>query len=577
MPPLSNREIADQFDIIADLLQIKGEKIFRVNSYRNAAESIRDLPRDLAAIRADTGDLTALDNIGKAIAQKIEELLDTGDLEYLHNLIQEVPLSLRDLLQVNGLGSKKIKLFWDELGVTTVDQLKAAAEAGKLQKLSGMGAKSEQKILDGIEALSRRTTRTSIGIALPMALQILDDLLQLPQVLRGDVAGSLRRRRETIGDIDILIASEDPTPIMEAVVNRPDVARVLGHGQTKSSIELVDGPQVDVRVLEPRRYGTALSYFTGSQQHNIRLRELALKQGLSLNEHAFTRTDDSGEEILCATEEEVYEVLGMAWVPPELREDRGEIEVALNHALPTLVEHQHIHGDLHMHTTWSDGKFSIREMAEAARARGLKHIVITDHSPSLGMANGLSVERLLQQQEEVRRVNDEMGDGFTVLHGSEVDIRADGTLDFPDEVLAQLDLVVASLHVSLQQPRDQITQRALNAINNAHVDIIGHPRGRLIPNREPADLDMDAVIEAAKATDTALEINANPRRLDLEPPYARHAQELGVKIAINTDAHAIDNLDLMHYGIATARRGWIRPESVINTWTTDRLLEWLNR
>lgn len=577
MLPLSNRAIAETFDIIADLLQIKGESVFRVNSYRNAAESIRDLPRDLVAIYQESTDLTTLDNIGKAIAQKIEELLNTGELTYLQTLTQEVPLSLRDILHINGVGPKKAKLFWDELGITTVEALKVAATEGKLQKLSGMGAKSEQKILAGIEALARRTTRISIGVALPLALTILGELRQLPQVIRGDVAGSLRRRRETIGDIDILIAAEDPTPIMEAVVNRADVARVLGHGRSKSSIELRDGPQVDVRVLAPERYGTALSYFTGSQQHNIRLRELALKQELSLNEHAFTRTDGSGEEILCATEEEVYKVLGMDWVPPELREDRGEVEAALNHNLPTLVEIGDILGDLHMHTTWSDGHSSIREMAEAARARGLHHIVITDHSVSLGVANGLNVERLLQQQDEVHRVNDEMGEGFTVLHGTEMDIRADGSLDFPDDVLEKLDLVIASLHVSLQQPREQVTQRVLNAINNPHVDIIGHPRGRLIPNREPADLDMDAVIDAAKATDTALEINANPRRLDLEAPYARRAQELGAKISINTDAHSIDNLDLMHYGVANARRGWIHPETVINTWTTERLIKWLKR
>lgn len=577
MATLTNREIAEIFDTIADLLQIKGESVFRVNSYRNAAESIRDLPRDLNAIRQAATDLTSLNNIGKAIAQKIEELLDTGELEYLNKLTEEVPLSLRTILHINGVGPKKAKMFWQELNITTVAQLKTAAEEGKLQKLSGMGAKSEQKILAGIEALARRTSRISIGIALPLALEILDDLLKLPQAIRGDVAGSLRRRRETIGDIDILIASEDAAPVMEAFVNRSDVARVLGHGPTKSSIELLQGPQVDVRVLEPARYGTALSYFTGSQQHNIRLRELALKQELSLNEHAFKRTDDSGVEILCETEEQVYDVLGLPWIPPELREDRGEIEAAQRGKLPELITLDRIQGDLHMHTTWSDGQSSVYEMAEAARARGLKHIVITDHSVSLGIANGLSVERLLQQQEEVRRVNTAMGDDFTVLHGTEMDIKADGTLDFPDDILAKLDLVIASLHVSLQQPQEQITERLLNAINNPHVDIIGHPRGRLIPEREPADLDMDVILEAAAKTDTALEINANPRRLDLESAYARRAQELGVKISINTDAHSIDNLDLMHYGVNYARRGWIQPDTVINTWPTDRLLAWLDR
>lgn len=575
MARLSNETIAEQFDIVADLLQIKGESVFRYNSYRNAAEAIRALAQDLNTLVESGIDLTTIPNIGKAIAQKIEELVQTGELPYLQKLAQEVPLSLRDILHINGVGPKKAKLFWDELNITTVAQLKEAAEAGRLQTLSGMGKKSEQKILDGIEALSRRTERISIGIALPLALSILEDLLQLPEAIKGDVAGSLRRHRETIGDIDILIASDNPEPIMKAFVERKDVARILGHGNSKSSVELDKGPQVDVRVIEPARYGTALSYFTGSQQHNIRLRELALKQGLSLNEHAFTPTHGEGEPILCAEEEAVYEVLGMDWVPPELREDRGEVEAALQHKLPALIHISDIRGDLHMHTTWSDGKFSIREMAEAARARGRTHIVITDHSRSLGIANGLSIERLLQQQAEIRHINEEMGDNFRVLHGTEMEIKADGTLDFPDEILAQLDVVIASLHVSLQQPREQVTERLLNAIRNPHVDIIGHPRGRLIPEREPADLDMEAVLEAAKAHDIALEINANPRRLDLEASYARRAQDMGIKLSINTDAHHVDQMGLLHYGVNYARRGWISAATVINTWPTDQLLNWI--
>lgn len=575
MARLTNREIAAKFDLIADLLQIRGDNVFRVNSYRNAAETIRDLPRDLHAIQAE-GRLTDLPDIGDAIAGKIEELITTGEIPFLTKLGEEIPPSLADLLQVNGVGPKKVKLFFDELGITTLADLKLAAEAGKLQALSGMGKKSEQKILEGIAALANRTDRISIGIALPLAMGILNDLLQLPQVLKGDIAGSLRRYRATIGDIDILVAAEDAEPIMEAFVTRQDVGRILGRGPTKSSVELVQGPQADLRVLPPERYGTALSYFTGSQAHNIRLRELALKQGLTLNEHAFTRTDGSGEEILCATEEEVYEVLGLPWIAPEMREDRGEIEAAQQDQLPHLITLDDIRGDLHMHTTWSDGKFSIEEMAAAAKARGLTHIVITDHSRSLGIANGLSIERLLEQQAEVRRVDAMMGDDFKVLHGTEMDIKADGTLDFPDEVLAQLDFVIASLHVGLRQERAQITQRALNAIQNPHVDLIGHPRGRLIPERDEADLDMDAVLEAAAKHNTVLEINANPRRLDLDESYARRAQEMGIKLSINTDAHEISGLDVMRFGVANARRGWIRPENVINTWDTPQFLDWLS-
>lgn len=575
MAHLPNREIADIFENIADLLQIKGENIFRVNSYRHAAQTVRDLPRDVYAIYEEGG-LTDLPDIGKTIAAKIEEMLTTGKLDFYARLTAEVPLSLVEVLRINGVGPKKAKLFWDSLGITTVAQLESAAREGKLQVLSGMGAKSEQKIIQGIEAFARRTDRVSIGIAYPLAMGILEDLLKLPQALKGDVAGSLRRRRATIGDIDILIASIEAAPIMDAFVGRQDVARVLGHGPTKSSVELVQGLQVDVRVLEPTRYGTALSYFTGSQQHNIRLRELALKQGLSLNEHAFTPTN-GGTEILCETEEAVYAQLGLPWIAPELREDRGEVEAAQVGQLPNLIHLGDIRGDLHMHSTWSDGKLSIREMAQAAKSRGLSHIVITDHSKLSTISGGLTAERLLEQQQEVRAVDTEMGADFRVLHGVEMDIRADGSMDLPDEVLAQLDVVVASLHFSLGQPREQITQRVLNALRNPHVDIIGHPRGQLIPEREPADLDMDAVLAAAKEYDTALEINANPRRLDLDDILARRAQEVGVKLAINTDAHHSDQFELLHFGLATARRGWIEPETVINTWSTERLLAWINQ
>ncbi|HLA44735.1 MAG TPA: DNA polymerase/3'-5' exonuclease PolX, partial [Aggregatilineales bacterium] len=563
---ITNREIAQLFENIADLLQIKGESIHRVLAYRNGSEAVRDLPRDLNAIHEE-GNLTEIPGIGKTLAEKIEEILTTGKLEFYERLSKEVPPSLLDVLHVNGVGPKKAKLFWKELNIITLEALEKAARAGELRGLSGMGAKSEQKIIEGIEALARRTDRISIGAALPAAQMILDDLLSISEVLKGDLAGSLRRWRPTIGDIDILIASEKPEPIMERFVHRENVARILGHGPTKSSVELLDGLQVDVRVLVPERYGTALAYFTGSQAHNIRMRELALRQDLTLNEHAFTRTDGSGEEILCATEEEVYETLGLPWIPPELREDRGEIEAAQEGKLSALIEMSDIRSDLHMHTTWSDGKLSVLEMAQIAQSRGLSHIVITDHSRSLGVANGLSIERLREQREEIRAADAAMGDDFRVLHGTEMEIRNDGTLDFPDEVLAELDVVIASLHTGLRQPREQVTERLINAISNPHVDIIAHPRGQLIPEREPADLDMDAVFEAAKQHDVALEINSNPARLDLDAIHARHAAELGIKITINTDSHAGEHFELLSYGIGTARRAWITANQVINTWS----------
>ncbi len=577
---LSNEQIADIFDASADMLEIQGESVHRYLSYRRAAETIRELPRSLDAIRSDGG-LTEISGIGKTLADKIEELLATGQLEFYERLKQQVPQGVVDMLRINGVGPKKAALFWKELDLTSIDALKQAAQDKKLQKLSGMGAKSEQKILQGIESLERQKTgRTPLWEAQPLAERILSRLLEMPQVERGEMAGSIRRARPTIGDVDLLVASDEPKPIMDAFVEMPEVEQILGHGDTKSSVLLKSGLQVDLRVLARERFGTALQYFTGSQHHNIRVREIALEAGYSLNESALTPVDENGEllrdqEVLCETEQQVYETIGLPYIAPELRENRGEIEAAQRGELPNLITVGDIRADLHMHTTWSDGKLSTREMAEEARNRGREYIVITDHSRSLGVANGLSIERLMQQQEEVRQVNDEMGDDFHVFHGTEMDINADGSLDYPDDVLAKLDFVIASLHVSLTQERDVIMKRILTAINNPHVDLIGHPRGQLIGRREPADLDMDAVFAAAAKSGVALEINANPQRLDMEAQYARRAAELGVLICIDTDAHSAQQMDLLDYGVRTARRGWVEPECVINTWPVAKFLEWV--
>lgn len=581
MPTLTNREIADIFAKVADMLEIRGDIIHRVLSYRRASETIRDLPRDLHAIAAEGG-LTELPNIGKTLAEKIEEMLNTGELEFYNRLAQEIPPSLVDVMHINGVGPKKAALFWKELNITTVEALKEAAESGKLRDLPRMGEKSEKQVLAGIEALSRRTGRTPLGVALPAAQAILDQLLALPGAIEGAIAGSIRRGRPTIGDVDLLVASDDAAPIMDVFVNLPNVARVLGHGPTKSSIELLNGLQVDLRVLEKARWGTALNYFTGSQAHNIRMRELALAKGYSLNEHALrpldadgNMIDDESQHVLCATEEELYERVGLPYIPSELREDSGEIEAAQKGKLPNLIVLDDIQADLHMHTTWSDGKLSVREMAEEAKRRGRKYIVITDHSAYSAIANGLNAERLLQQQQEVRQVDAGMGPDFRVFHGVEMDIRSDGTLDLPDEVLAQLDFVIASLHFSLQQERSVITRRVLNAIENPHVDLIGHLRGQLIEQREPADLDIDAVFAAAKKHGTALEINANPMRLDMDAQLARRAVEMGIPIAIDTDAHSAEQMDLLYFGVMTARRGWVEAENVINTWPVERFMNWI--
>lgn len=573
---MRNRDVADTFARVADMLAIRGDQIHRILAYRRAAESIEELGRDINQVYAE-GTLTDIPGIGKTLADKIEEMLTTGTLQFYEKLAQEVPPSLVELLRVEGLGPKRVGQVYKELGVTTLDELTAAAREGKLRQLPGLGTKSEAKIVAAIEALARHGDgRTPLGDALPLAQDILASLADLPGIIKTAVGGSLRRWRETIGDIDLLIAAPDAEPIMDRFCRLPMVETILGQGPTKSSVLLLNGMQVDLRVLPVDRWGTLLSYFTGSKDHNVRLRELALKKGLSLNEHAFTPLD-GGEEILCATEEEVYRVLDLPYIPPVLREDRGEIEAARAGQLPALVQVENVIGDLHMHSTWSDGQLTVLEMAQAARAQGLQYIAITDHSASLGIANGLSIERLLAQAAEVRAADEAMGPDFRVLHGVEMEIKADGTLDYPDEVLEQMDIVIASLHVSLSQSREQVTQRALAAIDNPHVDILGHPTGRLLPERAGADLDMDAVIAAAAATGTILEVNANPRRLDLRDVHVRRAIELGARIAINTDAHHPDQFALLHYGVATARRGWATAEDVVNTWPVEQLLDFIQK
>lgn len=569
---LSNQELANIFQTIADLLEIKGEVIYKILAYRKAADNLREYPGNVHDVWQE-GKLTDIPGVGKAIAEKISSIFSTGHLEFLENLSQEVPPSLAELLEVPDLGPKKVALFWQELGITDLAELEAAARAGKLQDLPGMGQKSEAKILAGIESLARRTTRTPLWKAWPVAEELLTKLRDIPGVENAVAGGSLRRMRETVGDLDLLVAADDSLPVMEVFTNLPEVLRVIGSGETKSSVEFNNGFQAQLWVHPPDRFGTALQYATGSKDHNVRLRELALKQGLSLSEHSFTRED--GTEILCKDENVVYDTLGLPWIPPELREDRGEVQAALTGDLPAFIKLSDIIADLHTHSPWSDGKVSIKEMAIAARERGYQILAITDHSPSLGITQGVTVKDLQDQRKEIDVTQKELGDSILILQGSEVEIRADGSLDYPDEVLGELDIVFASLHVSLRQPREQVTQRLLNAIRNPHVDVIGHPTGRLIPDREGADLDMGAVFAEASQSGVALEISAHPERLDLNDIHARQAVEMNIPLSINTDAHSPEELDLMHFGVATARRGWVEANDVINTWEPERLLSWL--
>lgn len=572
---MTNRELAEVFTNIADLLEIKGEVIYKILAYRRAAETLSEYGRDVSEVWREGGakGLRQIPGVGEAIAEKIDELLSTGKLGFFEKLKKEVPSSLIEVLKVPGVGPKKAAMFWKQLNITTVPQLGKAAQAQKLRGLPGMGEKSEVKILEGIDSLSRRSGRTPLGTALPVAREILAMLRKVKGVVAAETAGSLRRMKVTVGDLDLLVASADSEPVMQAFVSQKDVVRVLGQGTMKSSIEFSNGMRAQLWVHPPEKFGTALQYATGSKDHNVRLREIALDKGLSLSEHALTKKN--GKEILCATEEEVYAALGLPYIPPELREDRGEVQAALKKSLPDLIETEDLKSDLHSHSTWSDGRATIKAMAEAARARGHKVLAVTDHSQSLGVANGLIPERLREQRREIDKVQRELGDSILLLQGAEVEILADGRLDYEDAVLASLDIVVASLHTSLRQPREKVTERLLNAIRNPHVDIIGHPTGRLIPDREGADLDMDAVLAAAAASGVALEINAHPSRLDLDDVYSRRAIEMGIPLAIDTDAHQPSDFSLAEYGVATARRGWVTAANVINSWTPERLRKWL--
>ncbi len=573
---MTNWEVAALFEQIADMLAIRGDSIHRVLAYRRAAENIRELNQDLNQVLSD-GDLIDISGIGATLAEKIKELLTTGRLEFFDRLAQEIPPTLVEMLRLEGVGPKRVNQIYTQLGITTLQELKQAAEKGELKDLPGLGPKSEERIKASILVLEKHgDDRTPLGVAWPIANKILVQLQELPGVKKVAFGGSLRRKRETIGDIDLLVAADDSEPIMTYFREMEGVESVLGSGPTKSSVLLFNGLQVDLRVLPSDRWGTLLSYFTGSKNHNIRLRELALKLGYTLNEHAFTALE-GGDEIRCASEDELYEMLGLPFIPAVLREDRGEIEAAIDSNLPELVTTGDIISDLHMHSTWSDGRLNILEMARAAQDRGFQHIVISDHSASLGIANGLSQDRLRSQADEIAEVNQMFGPDFRILHGTEMEIRADGNLDYPDDVIAELDFVIASLHVGLRQPREQIMDRLMAALENPHVDMIAHPTGRLLPDRPPADVDIEELLLAAVRTGTILEINANPQRLDLRDNHVRRAVQLGVKLSINCDAHAADHFEFLPYGVALAQRGWAQASDIVNTWSVEKLITFVSK
>ena len=573
---MKNQQVAEILAAMADILSIQGENYHRIMAYRRAAENVATLGQPLEEVwRA--GELETIPGIGKTLAAKIDELMRTGHLEAYEKLKAQVPAGVVEMLQIPDVGPRKAALFWNELGITNVEALEKAAREGRLRGIKGMGARSEAKVMAGIEALKRRTGRTPLGVAWPLAYAMLGALQQAPGVVRAAPAGSMRRMRETVGDLDLLVAATDAEPVMACFRELAPVAEILLSGPTRTSIRTHDGLQVDLRVLEPARWGTALQYFTGSQAHNVRLRALALDRGFSLSEYALVRLPKSPrlrKSILCATERQVYAALGLPFIPPELREDRGEIGAALEDNLPNLIEPGDLKGDLHFHTTWSDGRHSLLEMARAAQEHGLEYGSVADHSHSLGIVKGVTADDLRRQRAEIEEVNRRMGGTFRLLAGAEVEVLADGTLDFCDEVLAELDLVVAAVHTGLRQGREQFTARTLAAIRNPHVDVIAHPTGRLIGEREGADLDMEAIFRAAAEMGTALEINAYFKRLDLCDVHVRRALELGVKLVIDSDAHDVNRFATLPFGVATARRGWATAADVLNTHGVEDVLAW---
>jgi DNA polymerase (family X) len=573
---LTNREIADVFYAIADTMDVLGEDRFRIQAYRRAGDAVVDLAEPLASYRA-RDEIEAIPGVGKAIADKIRELLDTGKLQFYEKLKAKVPPGVLELLRVPNVGPRMAGRLYSELGIANLADLKAAAESGKLNDVKGFGPKTVAGILQGIAAAEGRDRRTLLIDALRTAESLIDSLrAAAPGIDAATYAGSLRRARETIGDLDILAAADDTAAAVRAFTELPLVARVESSGAEKATVYLHNGMQADLIALPPAMWGSALQHFTGGKAHNIRFREIALAQGLSFSEHGFKRAD--GSMLTCATEEQVYAAVGLPWIPPEIREDSGELDAARRGRLPRLVEQEDLVADLHMHSTWSDGKASIREMAEAAQACGYRYMAITDHSAYLGVTNGLDAARLRQQAAEVAALNTEFaGRGFRILRGIEVDITADGSLALPDEVLADLDIVVASPHVSLRQPSEQATERLLRAIRNPHVDIIGHPTGRLIGSRAGAEIDLDAIGRAAAETGTLLEVNSGPDRLDLDAPSVRRALELGARITIDSDSHHPDNLAWIRLGVLTARRGWAEAKDVANTWDVEQLMEWIKR
>lgn len=574
---MDNPEIARTLEEVADILEIQNANPFRIRAYRNAVRTVETLMIPLRRWIEEDRPLTDLPNIGKEMATHIREMVETGTLGFRDELLAEIPRPLIELMRLPGLGPKKARKIWDELQISSVDELEAAALAGRIASLPGFGAKTQERILAGIQEYRQHGSRILLTDAERSVEPLLAWLRESPEAERLEVAGSYRRRRETVGDIDLLAIASQPGPVMERFRGYAQVDKILMAGDTRSAVVLGSGLQVDLRVVPPECYGAALVYFTGSKEHNVKLRRRAVEKGLRISEYGVFKVHEEhaeheGEWIAGREEEDVYATVGLAWIPPELREDRGEIEAAAAGRLPILIRQEDLRGDLHMHSTWSDGRNSIEEMVEACAARGYEYMVISDHSKALSMVNGLDAYRLSQQWKEIDEVRARHPE-IRVLRSMEVDILGDGSLDLEDEMLAGLDIVLVSLHSRLDLPEDQQTERVLRALEHPAVNVFCHPTARIINRRKPVDMDIDVVLRRAAELGVAVELNSSPHRLDLKDTHLKLAKELGCKVVINTDAHRTRELDLMRYGVEQARRAGLETRDVLNTFTFGKLQE----
>ena len=570
--PVPNADIADLFNRVADLLEILGENPFRIRAYRNAARTAGGLSQSLATMVEQEKDLTELPGIGKDLAGKIEEITKTGTFSQLQELEDRIPPQLVRLMKIPGLGPKRVKILYDELDITNLEDLKNAAEEGKIKELKGFGDKTEKMILADI-GREKKETRIKLNVAEEIADAIVDHLKKVEGVRDVIVAGSYRRKKETVADLDILATCKKGSKVMDAFVQYENVEKVVAQGDTRSTVVLRSGVQMDLRVVPGESYGAALHYFTGSKAHNIAVRTLGVKKGLKINEYGVFKGKN---RIAGKTEEEVYNQVDLPFIEPELREDRGEIEAAKGGKLPRVITLKDIRGDLHVHTKATDGRHSLEQMVEAARNRGYQYLAITEHSKRLSMTHGFDAERLARRNEEIDRLNGKLK-GFVVLKSIEVDILTDGALDLPDSILKELDLTVCSVHSRFNLPREKQTERILRAMDNPYFNVLAHPSGRLINEREPYDVDIETLMKAAKDRGCIMEVNAHPDRLDLTDTDCKLAKEMGVKVAISTDAHSMTDLDLMRFGVWQGRRGWLEKEDVLNTRPLDELRKLVKR